>query len=335
MAGQSVIEVVQHLCANGVIESDMFLNAPDYLFVSTNVAKKFPHLMESILVQAYVSHLPGELAKTWQGGSHSNMARIQRGRTLRSAASVILMLQYIGTAPFIVHRLFIRFVQPLFFSGLVMLWLLAISNVVYLAVVCAIAAAVIAFAVYRSCHVDGVTPSELRGIAPALPAAEVDVTFDHACPSNLASGNLHLPPLAMDVMPISAVLPNQLSEQSQHNSDAEVSLKDFQSVLQGTDACKDPSWGDGDSDFDDISELSQLSAGVTAMSGAEFAVVRTGLPGNRANCSLTATDIRAESKSQFDGCFSHTVVKRARSGDDSSDENLQFSDTSSSGSDSV
>jgi hypothetical protein len=148
---ESLMVVVQELCSGAKMDCDHFLNAPDYLFVSTNVAKKFPQLMESILVQAYSSHMPGELAKTWQVGS---VARIQRHQQLRRTtllAVVLATLQYLGTAPFIFHRMFIRFVQPFVFSGIVLLWRLIIADTESIIISCAVLAAAVGYALCRRC----------------------------------------------------------------------------------------------------------------------------------------------------------------------------------------
>jgi hypothetical protein len=178
VVGDSIIEVVQQLCSSGSVDSELFLNAPDYLFVSTNVAKAFPELMESILVQAYYSHLPGELSKTWQVGS---IARIQRRHNLRNMsvlATALLVLQYVGTAPFILHRMFIRFLQPFVFSGLVLLWKLLISDPVYIGIACAVVVLGVAYAVYfnyrstRSSRASG-----LSNIAPELQDAAATATL--------------------------------------------------------------------------------------------------------------------------------------------------------------
>ena len=144
-----LVEVVHHLCSGIRDESGHFLNAPDYLFVSTNVAKKFPHLMESILVQAYCSHIPGELSKTWQVGTIARMQHHQRGRRTTVLAVVLGFLQYLGTAPFIVHRMFIRFVQPFVLSGIVLLWRLIIANTLSLAVSIAVICGALAFLLYK------------------------------------------------------------------------------------------------------------------------------------------------------------------------------------------
>jgi hypothetical protein len=153
--GESITEVVRNLCSNVHADAHIFLNAPDYLFVSTNVAKKFPHLMESILVQAYTTHLPGELARKWQVGAIARNQRMQRLRHATLLGSMLAVLQHLGTAPFIVQRMFIRFVQPFFFSGLVLLWSLIVSNPIYIIVAAILTAAFLAYCAYRY-HVDKV-----------------------------------------------------------------------------------------------------------------------------------------------------------------------------------
>ncbi|RYG91685.1 hypothetical protein EON65_59265 [archaeon] len=42
------------------------LNAPDYLFVSYQLARHYPHYIESFLVKQYRSQLPGAMGKAWQ-----------------------------------------------------------------------------------------------------------------------------------------------------------------------------------------------------------------------------------------------------------------------------
>jgi hypothetical protein len=147
--GDSIIEVVQQLCAGTLTETTRFLNAPDYLFVATSVAKTFPHLMESVVVQAYSSHLPGELAKTWHGGAATRATNHRNVRQFALLASTLALLQYIATAPFIVHRMFIRFVQPLVLTALAIVWAAVVSDPIYLAIACVISACLVAYVLYR------------------------------------------------------------------------------------------------------------------------------------------------------------------------------------------
>jgi len=152
--GDSIIEIIQKLCsAERYVQNDLFLNAPDYLFVSTNVAKKFPTLLESILVQAYSSHLPGELSKTWQVGAFARIHR--RHQALRSGgvvATVLSIVQYWATAPFVVHRMVVRFVQPFVFSGLALLWAVIIADDVNIAVTCVVLGVALVAGVYLGCR---------------------------------------------------------------------------------------------------------------------------------------------------------------------------------------
>jgi hypothetical protein len=48
------------------------LNVPDYFFVSTNVAKSFPSLLESMIVLSYQSYLPGEFGRKWSRNTQDN-----------------------------------------------------------------------------------------------------------------------------------------------------------------------------------------------------------------------------------------------------------------------
>jgi hypothetical protein len=71
-------EAVYHLChilsTHGRdVASRIILNAPDYLFVSTQIAKLHPQLMESMIVLSYRTYLPGELAMKWLPSSQHHM----------------------------------------------------------------------------------------------------------------------------------------------------------------------------------------------------------------------------------------------------------------------
>eukprot|EP01031_Cornospumella_fuschlensis_P025201 gene25201-30434_t len=48
------------------VGDEAILNAPDYLFVSSQLAGSFPHLAESFLVRQYRSTLPGNAGSYWQ-----------------------------------------------------------------------------------------------------------------------------------------------------------------------------------------------------------------------------------------------------------------------------
>ena len=147
--GESIKHVVYELCNTKDQDPQMFLNAPDFLFVSTNLAKKFPHLMESLLVQSYYSPVPGELSKAWQVGSIARIRRHGRMRGFALLSGVLFFFQYLGTAPFIVHRMFIRFTQPFVFSGLALFFTFMMSNPYYATTVFGICLGLISYYVIR------------------------------------------------------------------------------------------------------------------------------------------------------------------------------------------
>jgi hypothetical protein len=147
--GDSITEIISDLCSTTPKDSRLFLNAPDYLFVSTNLAKKFPQLMESIVVQSYFSHIPGELSKLWNVGSVARIRRYHSLRRITVLTTLLSIFQYLGTAPFLLHRLFIRFIQPFVFGGLVLLWSIIASSPIYIALMSLVLVIIFAFCVYK------------------------------------------------------------------------------------------------------------------------------------------------------------------------------------------
>jgi hypothetical protein len=123
--------------------------------------------MESIVVQSYFSHLPGEISKLWNVGS---VARIRRHRNLRHItllSAILGSLQYFGTLPFMLHRVFVRFVQPFLFGGLVLLWTIVISSPIYIALMSLMLTIVVAFGVYK--YIYGMASSnKLTPITPIV-----------------------------------------------------------------------------------------------------------------------------------------------------------------------
>jgi hypothetical protein len=121
----------------------ILINAPEYLFVSTKVAKSFPHLMESILIRTFITHLPGEVSKLWLNRSSwfdiklAAERGVERGTHVlrRISTSVTLILaaaamQLIGAAPYELQRMVVRLLQPFFFSGIILVYFMVINSAV-------------------------------------------------------------------------------------------------------------------------------------------------------------------------------------------------------------
>ena len=154
MASHAVlVDLVEKFCmADGgqqymSLETNGAFNAPDYLFVSTNVAKAFPSLMESCIVQSYTTPLPGESAKQWhQSRWQRFLNHIQtpprdnnRGMNmfLRRSSIVLLtaltLLEYGATAPYLLQKMFVRFCQPFLVSAIVLAFYMVIESPLYIA----------------------------------------------------------------------------------------------------------------------------------------------------------------------------------------------------------
>jgi len=162
-ASESVMRIVTELGTDSSREQHSeqngshVLNAPDYLFVSTNVARSLPDLMESLIVQSYQSHLPGELSRKWRssrgsgwsGGSmwwqlwlvlggrsdSSNRRAVLSVNRILTMVMVVVVasLQYLGTVPFLIQRLIIRFIEPFVLTVLVLVFEIVRSNPIWTA----------------------------------------------------------------------------------------------------------------------------------------------------------------------------------------------------------
>jgi hypothetical protein len=103
-----------------------FLDAPAYLFVSTNVAMKFPELLESMIIRSFSTHLPGPISYKWKFEHRSWTKTVTRVmgmfqlRTIhtRLLNSLLYGLQLLGASPFVFQRVFIRLAQPWFLASL-------------------------------------------------------------------------------------------------------------------------------------------------------------------------------------------------------------------------
>jgi hypothetical protein len=124
---------INQICTGRASDSRYILNVPHYLFVSYNVAKSFPALLESIIVQSYSSHLPGELCKIWKfNRSYSAVPSSISLRSMAVFATLMTMMQIVGTTPFIFQRIFIRLTQPVMLAGLAITFMAIVNNPLYI-----------------------------------------------------------------------------------------------------------------------------------------------------------------------------------------------------------
>ena len=146
---------------NGIIDEDgEVLNAPDYLFLSTNVAKQFPNLMESWIVLSYHNYLPGEVCHKWKPNDRkhsSSWCGDPEDSTIAWIWSAVVgftngisafFVNLIAFTPFDIQRAVLRFVEPFFLGGLAFVWLYITSEPEYIAIFAVVVGIIVAYIVY-------------------------------------------------------------------------------------------------------------------------------------------------------------------------------------------
>jgi hypothetical protein len=142
---ETLNEAILHLAESLFVHSynntsASILNAPQYLFVSTTVSKAFPKLMESMLISAYRTYLPGHVASKWKG--HEIQQENDRGdalsfnvwRLLVWVASVLSwIVQMVFAAifaytPLSIQKFILRVLQPFIATGVLYAWWYALTG---------------------------------------------------------------------------------------------------------------------------------------------------------------------------------------------------------------
>jgi hypothetical protein len=125
-ANYVIMQAIQQICGSHTRGKDA-LDAPRYLFVSTNLAQKFPGLLESVIIQSYHSHSPGPFSNVWKGSEAtgpwwSPMRGTHRSKKFFLTSLLVAWLQKLGALSPTLQRVIIHMLQPIVASGLVLLW---------------------------------------------------------------------------------------------------------------------------------------------------------------------------------------------------------------------
>jgi hypothetical protein len=137
----SAIEIV---CGSNSRKFQIILDAPSYLFVSSNLAKSFPSLLESIIVSSYHSCTPGSSAKLWRFNQPlevswwafwPNSSNNHNGGRVFFTSMLLSALQHLGASSPTLQRLLIHGVQPLFVSAIFLMWIVLFRHPLWWAVI--------------------------------------------------------------------------------------------------------------------------------------------------------------------------------------------------------
>jgi hypothetical protein len=134
-------------------KTSYFLNAAAQLFVSMRLAKAHPQLLESLIVMSYTNHLPGQICKTWphyQLAEELREVAVTKSLFPRSLLrGLALAAQVCLTIPYVYQRVILRFVQPVIFSAISVVWFVAIQSTASIIALCAACAAGIGYWLWR------------------------------------------------------------------------------------------------------------------------------------------------------------------------------------------
>ena len=137
-AQHSLKRTINSLCSTMSANATYILDAPKYLFVSTNLAEKFPNMLESMIIRSYHYHMPGEMEKKWHVQQDRDSVFIRFMRNFSIFAITISVLQWVGSSPSSLQRAVIHTVNPLLFGGIFILLLLLYRNPIYFTVLAAL-----------------------------------------------------------------------------------------------------------------------------------------------------------------------------------------------------
>ena len=139
-----VFDLIDKICASPLnselIEEKYndrnYLSVPNILFVSTNVAKHYPFIIESVLVKSYNTYLPNKIASLWNNNqSYNNLYDKKDAYYYFTCAGIFLFtlgvffMQLISTIPFMLQRIIVKFIQPVLLLCLINIYNLIIQNI--------------------------------------------------------------------------------------------------------------------------------------------------------------------------------------------------------------
>jgi hypothetical protein len=109
------------------------INVPEYFFVSYRIAKKYPHMIESMIIQSFETYMPEEVSKLWLPHLQIQKEKIENEMDVDSHIRTIFNLSFfismtinlIAHIPLEMHRFVFRMVQPFVIAGctMVCVWL--------------------------------------------------------------------------------------------------------------------------------------------------------------------------------------------------------------------
>ena len=104
-----------------IIDGSFLSEDPSYLFVSTKLAKRYPNLLESVLVRSYHNIFPGSISWKWQRQIRFfEIFNRDFWRSFGLTGITMAVLHWFGSFSPVFQKLIVHTVQPLMAAGLVL-----------------------------------------------------------------------------------------------------------------------------------------------------------------------------------------------------------------------
>jgi hypothetical protein len=140
-AYQILFELIDKICnvneENQHEEHRKYINVPSILYVSTNVAKQYPNIIESVIVSSYNTCFPGKISSIWNKNTNKLYQQLYEnqntiytitGVSMCCISGIVFLIQAISNVPFMFQRIIIKFVQPVVLLSLVIIYNTIIQN---------------------------------------------------------------------------------------------------------------------------------------------------------------------------------------------------------------
>ena len=131
-------------------DKHFLVDVPAHLFVSVKVAQHHMQLLESQIVSCYSQFMPGELSRTWEHYKSYLDERAAQVVPVHSSRfsglfrallrGLSLAMTIFVTIPFVYQRVSLRFVQPVLFAGISVVWFFAVGSPIGIGIMCGLVA---------------------------------------------------------------------------------------------------------------------------------------------------------------------------------------------------
>lgn len=133
-ARQYLQETIHGLCSETDAGDVHVLDSTRYMFVSTNVAAKFPDMLESMIIRSYHNHLPGKLSRNWRDDGEDDSVVRRFIHVFSLLTMTMTVLQYVGSSPSALQRAIIHLLNPVIFGFVFILVFVFVANPFYLSI---------------------------------------------------------------------------------------------------------------------------------------------------------------------------------------------------------